>query len=81
MNRSTLAALFDRFASSVTNSSGSTVNERVWLPMAALVGTVQLTVMRCSLYAGIAGTDSRILTPSGVITSISVAGEVKTPRF
>ena len=37
--------------------------------------------MRCSLYEGMAGTDSRMLVPSGVMTSISVAGEVSTPRF
>ena len=76
-----LASLLVRFASSVTNSSGSTVNERVWSPMAVFSGTVQLTIIRCSLYEGMAGTVSRILTPSGVMTSISVAGEVNTPRF
>ena len=81
MKISILASLLVRFASSVTNSSGSTVNERVWVPMAASAGTVQLTVIRCSLYDGIEGTDSRILTPSGVITSISVAGEARTPLF
>ena len=81
MKISILASLFVLFASSMTNSSGSTVNERVWLPMAASVGTVQLTVIRCSLYDGIEGTDSRILTPSGVMTSISVAGEARTPLF
>ena len=81
MKISILAALFERFASSVTSSSGSTVKERVWFPIAASVGTVQLTVMRCSLYAGIGGTVSLMLVPSGTMTSISVAGEVSTPRF
>ena len=78
---STLASLFDRFASSVTSSSGSTVNDRDWFPIAASAGTVQFTVIRCSLYEGIAGTDSRMFVPSGVMTSISVAGELSTPRF
>ena len=75
------APLLLRFASSVTSSSGSTVKERVWLPIAVSAGTVQLTVIRSSLYEEIAGMFSRILVPSGVMTSISVAGEVRTPRF
>ena len=57
MKMSTLASLLDRFASSVTSSSGSTVNDRDWFPIAASAGTVQLTMIRCSLYEGMAGTD------------------------
>ena len=49
--------------------------------MVVIAGTVQFTVMRSSLYEGIAGMFSRMLVPSGVVTSISVAGEVRTPRF
>ena len=45
------------------------------------VGTVQLATTLASPYDGIEGTASLIVVPSGVVTSISVLGELNNPLF
>ena len=81
MKIETDASLLLRFWSSVTNPSGSTTNCIIWSPIAVPSGTVQLTKTRCSEYGATPGILERIVVPSGVVTSISVAGEAKIPRF
>ena len=51
------------------------------MPIDASVGTVQLTSTLPSEYGPSAGRFPLIVAPSGVVISISVAGEVNTPLF